>query len=388
MNGMEAVERKKEQERGAIVVEATIALTTFMFLIVTLLSIVNICLVQAKVGTLINGVAKDLSYYSYIYSVTGVGEKEKSVHEGSKQARSTVEVLTGTEDVATKLEALGVVFKKEFWESVKNLLLDEAVDAGKGVLLNKLCQGMAKDRLEMSTNDADSYLQKLGIQNGVSGLNFTCSEFCNGGSNKIKVVCVYQVHMLRLLNVDLNFHFCQTAETRAWGSAQTLLSAYNNSHPEESEETPSEEPADEEEQQEEQQDENGEEQTEETKPKTTDQYVNDNTHNGSSNQVMLGQMSNGTGSYASKGSSMDMTYLSISEEDWAKLAEQGVSKQTEVINQYMQNQEYAGKKFYMKDDPEYATGCYYDQVAWLRAHGYKFKFDAGIGLYVAVRDEE
>ena len=38
--------RRKRQE-GAVVIEATISLTTVMFLIVTILSIVNICLVQA-----------------------------------------------------------------------------------------------------------------------------------------------------------------------------------------------------------------------------------------------------------------------------------------------------------------------------------------------------
>lgn len=35
-------------EQGAIVVEATISLTAFMFLIVTILTVINICYAQAK----------------------------------------------------------------------------------------------------------------------------------------------------------------------------------------------------------------------------------------------------------------------------------------------------------------------------------------------------
>ncbi len=43
-----------KSEDGAIIVEATISLSTFMFFIVTLLTIVNICYVQSKMGIAIN----------------------------------------------------------------------------------------------------------------------------------------------------------------------------------------------------------------------------------------------------------------------------------------------------------------------------------------------
>ena len=39
---------RKNQE-GAVVIEATISLTAFMFLIITILAITNICLAQAKI---------------------------------------------------------------------------------------------------------------------------------------------------------------------------------------------------------------------------------------------------------------------------------------------------------------------------------------------------
>ena len=55
--------KKKNQEKGAVTVEATIALSVFMFAIVTLYTIVNIATVQAKVAFAINNTAKEISQY-------------------------------------------------------------------------------------------------------------------------------------------------------------------------------------------------------------------------------------------------------------------------------------------------------------------------------------
>ena len=59
---------KDNGQSGAIIIEATVALTTFMFAIVSILFVSHICYAQAKIGTVINGVAKDLSEISYRYS--------------------------------------------------------------------------------------------------------------------------------------------------------------------------------------------------------------------------------------------------------------------------------------------------------------------------------
>ncbi len=390
------VGNKNEQRRGAIVIEATIALTAFMFIIVTMLSIVNICLVQAKVGTLINGVAKDLSYYSYLYSISGVGAAEASIHEGSMGARDTAEAIRESETVFDAIDQIAdAAFDPEFWESMGKLIVDEAIDGGKGVLLNKICQNIARERLAMTTNDADTYLHKLGITDGVGGLNFTCSEYCNGGSDKIKVVCVYEVHMLRLLNVDLNFHFCQTAETRSWGSAETLLSAYHNSKPDGesgdsgSEDSDTEEHPDEENPEEENPEEEEKPKEEEPQKKTTAQYKKDNTHNASASSVVIGEMNNGTGNYAKTGSSMNMTYLSFSEEDWKAISEEGFDAQKAVTDRFMADQETAGKTFYLTDSPySPSSSQYYDQIDWLINHGYEFQYDPGVDLYKAVKKQD
>lgn len=65
---------KTETGRGAIVVEATIALTTFIFAIFIILSVVDICYVQSKMSVALNSASKEMSQYAYLYSALGLDE--------------------------------------------------------------------------------------------------------------------------------------------------------------------------------------------------------------------------------------------------------------------------------------------------------------------------
>ena len=55
------------KNRGAIVVEATAVLPIFIFAIYIILSIVDICYVQAKISMALDSAAEDISQYSYLY---------------------------------------------------------------------------------------------------------------------------------------------------------------------------------------------------------------------------------------------------------------------------------------------------------------------------------
>ena len=64
-----------KDEDGAIIIEATLSLSFFMFFIVTVLTIVNICYVQSKMSIAINETAKEISQYSYLYGLTAVEDR-------------------------------------------------------------------------------------------------------------------------------------------------------------------------------------------------------------------------------------------------------------------------------------------------------------------------
>jgi len=72
---------KIKKNDGAIIMEASISLTAFMFFIVTVLTLINICSIQAKMSYAINATAKELSQYSYLYSLTGLNSSQYKIHE-------------------------------------------------------------------------------------------------------------------------------------------------------------------------------------------------------------------------------------------------------------------------------------------------------------------
>ena len=150
---------KRKNQEGAIVVEATISLTTFMFLIVIILGLVNICLVQAKMASLVHGVAKDLSNYSYIYSLTGLASKEQEIANSASSAQTSIdEVLSNGGEVYGTLEAIGNIdFDEEFWNSCVALLKQSAINTVKSAVLGGICKDAVKKRLSTSTQSADTY---------------------------------------------------------------------------------------------------------------------------------------------------------------------------------------------------------------------------------------
>ena len=100
--------KKKTSEQGAITVEATISLTAFMFMIVTVLTIVNICIVQTKIGIAIHCAAKEISQYSYLYALTGIPESQQKLAAATTEtSKTTNEIMSDINTVFTEIQNLG-----------------------------------------------------------------------------------------------------------------------------------------------------------------------------------------------------------------------------------------------------------------------------------------
>lgn len=364
---MEEKMRRKNQE-GAIVIEATIALTTFMFLIVTILSIVNICLVQAKIGTLVHGIAKDISNYTYIYTMTGLNEKEQAISGKADYARNTIDTVTDSStDTFDAIETLtSAALDKEFWSSMLNLVAEGGIQEVKGIAIDKVCKMAAEKRLSNGGADADSYLMKLGIEDGIEGLDFTDSVFCAGGGDDIKIIVSYKVHLLELLGVDFDFNFEQCAYTKTWcartGSGESEeIAEKSDEDKTESENVPK-------------------------NNKTLEECLEDGIHNPDSPQVMLGQSTlNADTDYESLAKLYDMTYFKLTDEDLKALEEEESDAVWEAHKKFLEEQEFAGKQFILSSNPYHATGIYQQEIEWLLSRGYTFEYDPGIGLWKAVR---
>ncbi len=254
--------RKFIDESGSVTVEATISLSAFMFAIVTILTIVNICVVQAKISIAINATAKELSHYSYLYSLTGLPEGQAKLAKAGKETESDINgVLSDVNTVFTEIQNIGKAERDEA-EDITGMLsgikgsfdniseaggslkeqLEELAKDPKGVAMGlakiaatdgwnlamsrlvaaPLSKGLCKKNLVAEDGgNVEAYLKHLGVvpaANGsyYDGLDFSKSSLFPDGSNEIRVTVSYDVKVIALLPIDFSFHFMQSAVTQGW----------------------------------------------------------------------------------------------------------------------------------------------------------------------------
>lgn len=256
--------RKLKSESGSVTVEATISLSAFMFAIVTLLTIVNICIVQARMSYAINTTAKEISQYSYLYALTGLNESQSGLADAgnndtlpinnlfndintvyseieglnndsdSESGGSKVEDITAKWDQISKtLQEGGTAISgdiEDIAENPKQIIFGVAKLAGNKVMdtakskliMEPLAKAMCKKHLISSKGGSvETYLKSLGVVPSASGsyykgLDFNGSTLFPNGSNEIKICVSYDVKVIALLPIDFSFHFEQTAITHGW----------------------------------------------------------------------------------------------------------------------------------------------------------------------------
>ena len=242
----------KNEESGAIVVEATISLTAFVFTIFTILSIVNICYIQAKMSVALNAAAKEISQYSYLYYKLEIDELESDLADDTEDARSLAEdtidgigtmldsltevensissgdfdsLISAIQDGATDVNSLVTQYAEKLADDPKGFIIgigklagSELEDTVKTVLGQVLAKVfMEKNLTAYDGDDADSFLQRYKVVDGFDGLDFSyTSLMAYGESDKIQLVVTYDVSVIKLLNIDFAFTFRQMAVTTAW----------------------------------------------------------------------------------------------------------------------------------------------------------------------------
>lgn len=259
------MKKKHRRENGVITIEATISLSTFMFAIVTILSIVNICIVQAKISNAINLTAKELSQYSYLYSLTGFSKSEAELHQAGQEGTESIDsILSDVNTMYNEIEKIGETGQETpnniddimaSWDSIvgsaetidekagsiESTIMDIAKDP-KGLMFG-IAKMAASETLELAKSkliaaplskalvqkhlvaeedgSVEAYLKSLGVvpdETGsyLGGLDFGESTIFPYGSNEITVNVSYDVKIIPLLPLDFTFHFNQTAKTNGW----------------------------------------------------------------------------------------------------------------------------------------------------------------------------
>lgn len=255
---------RKGKERGTIVVEATISLTAFVFMIFTILSIVNICFVQAKIGVSLNTAAKEISQYSYLYYALGVDRLDAKINEGTEASKQLAkDTIDGVGTFMDSLDSAGSAAASGDFETMINSintgagsadsLITQYADAlkddpkgfimgmgkmavselegeGKALLAQILAKAfMQKNLMSNASDDADAFLKRHHVVDGMDGLNFNYTTFlAHGKSNEIQLVVTYDVEVIKLLGIDFKFTIRQCSKTTAWGNGISILEPQQN----------------------------------------------------------------------------------------------------------------------------------------------------------------
>lgn len=220
--------KNKVEENGAIVAEATIALSAFIFAIYLVLSIVDICYVQSKMGVALNSAAKEMSQYAYLYETLNMSEYMSG--EGGKSSEfmgSFSEVLNKISKGTSNLSAdLSNMFSTSAAQA-GNDSLAEYLKNGLGMTLAK--QLVKKNLVSFEGDTADAFLTRNHVKDGFSGLNFINTTFLtDANQSEINLIVAYKVQVVRLLGTEYTFNFVQRADTKAWGKGVSLKNPSSN----------------------------------------------------------------------------------------------------------------------------------------------------------------
>ncbi len=223
--------RKLKNESGSVTVEATISLSAFMFAIVTLLTIINICIVQARISYAINTTAKEISQYSYLYALTGLNASQSELESAGKEDTLPLDnVFNDINAMYNEIENLGstglstesnIDDISAKWDSISGSL-ENMKDEKSKLIMEPLAKAMCKKHLvSTKEGDVDAYLKSLGVRPDATGsyykgIDYNGSTLFPNGSNEIKICVSYDVKVIALLPIDFSFHFEQTAITNGW----------------------------------------------------------------------------------------------------------------------------------------------------------------------------
>ena len=197
-------------EGGYIVVETIGSFLLFLFLILSILTLVNVVTLQARVHYALTQAAETLSMYSYVAEVTGAaphlmnldGEAGKVRIEADEFKTNINGVIDGIQSVSlgdTASAANAAAVQVEGWvkdtlddpkETIR-LILDYGLDEARGALTEALIRPMVGRYLRNGAMSGDAYLKSVHVIGGLEGLkfyDFSLFDFKNLGDNDSKIL--------------------------------------------------------------------------------------------------------------------------------------------------------------------------------------------------------
>lgn len=261
-----------KEKCGAATIEAVVAFTGFLFVIITILNVANYCRAQMIISNAVDAAARELSQYSYFYNMTGMQKFNNYVNENAGIGAANInDVIDGTNSVYTTLSgALSdttdygnqladkidnqnltyqdiqtavlkldtnstnimssiTTMEAKFSSVERNPLLymkslaavagGEALDLAKSyVIAAPLAKLFTSVNINSGDTSVQQYLENLGIVGGFDGLNFNTSTiFTASAPDEIHLRCYYKISLCNFVDKSLfEIPICKEAVCRAW----------------------------------------------------------------------------------------------------------------------------------------------------------------------------
>lgn len=241
----------RSDERGYIVVETIGAFLPLILLVASILSLVNIVTLQARVHYALTQAAETLSMYSYALEVTGVASKLANLDQnsqvvqvqGDELKKNINDVLDGiqslslSETVSSGQAAFDQVYDwtekavEDPKEMVRILLNYSLNEARNDLFAKNVVRPLVGRYLRNGDQSGDDYLKSARVEGGLDGLefyDFSALDLESRGANdsvlidqegNVKLVVRYEVDYTfgaLPLPFDHKLSITQTVKTKAW----------------------------------------------------------------------------------------------------------------------------------------------------------------------------
>lgn len=272
MRTLKRILNRLKEKCGAATIEAVVAFTGFLFVIITILNVANYCRAQMIISNAVDAAARELSQYSYFYNMTGMQKFNNYVNENAGIGAANInDVIDGTNSVYTTLSgALSdttdygnqladkidnqnltyqdiqtavlkldtnstnimssiTTMEAKFSSVERNPLLymkslaavagGEALDLAKSyVIAAPLAKLFTSVNINSGDTSVQQYLENLGIVGGFDGLNFNTSTiFTASAPDEIHIRCYYKISLCNFVDKSLfEIPICKEAVCRAW----------------------------------------------------------------------------------------------------------------------------------------------------------------------------
>lgn len=266
------INEKLNKERGSATIEAIISFTGFLFVIFTILNVVNFCRAQMLISNAVDTATKEITQYSYFYKMSGLQKFSEGISNNAEDGKTNLNDVLGTVDglyssigtaidnttqhatnvqnaiddgnfnltsiqntlagiksdgtnIETSMNSVMSAFDSVqdnpllYMKSIIAVAGNESLDMLKShVIAAPLAKSFTAKHFGKTTAEANDFLKGLGVVDGLDGMNFKMSTiFSSDAPEDIHIVVYYRLKIVQIFGwATVEVPMCKESVARAW----------------------------------------------------------------------------------------------------------------------------------------------------------------------------